>query len=413
MIFVTKYFFLQSFFRRSSSPTLWGRLGAGLFLLFFLANPTQGQTNEDALLERNIKESSNGYLYGEAVGETLEEALASARALLRPYIETDELKNAVINWRGVASSITDSALYLVRPRGNRTRAIVYLKQQDIPALIEKYSKLGPRTEETGPIVSIPSTGSTDREMEEMIEIIKAHPGDYIFAEATGATRGRAERTAQEQLGRPIMRIIAEYPAIDLDRELIENIAYDTECIALRQGNAFYALAYIKLSSFRCNLEKGITSGRSKCEDEQIAHTAPATASTPASTSAPVHTPALTAQPVIAHAAGNMAEAPANIPAPPSEKPVPSLLTDIMNIKTINELRDLFIVSKNRGKLVYGQLSTMNNPESSYLVAFSETGEILTFYGTGTTIRKNLLTGAPEQHREAYPEGRFMWFQLFE
>jgi len=385
---------------------------AGLLLLLFvfLTYHAAGQTNDDANLEREIKEESNGYIYSEAVGDTQEEALTQARSLFRPYIETDELKNAIINWRGVTSSIVDSAQYLVKPRGNKIRAIVFLKRQDVPALIEKYSKQVPKSEESGPVVTVPTSSSNDKELEEMIAMIKAHPNDYIFAENTGTTRGRAEKSAQEQLGRPIMRIIADYPAINMDKDLIENIAYDTECIALRRGSSFYALAYIRISSFRCNLEKGITSGRSKCEDEVFVnstHTSTQTSTTEQTSSE--STVVQTTQTVITQVTDDYHDLGQSV----KESPASTLLTDIMSIRTINELRDMFIANKNKGKLVYGQLSTMSNPENSYLVVFNDVGEILTFYGTGINVRKNLFKGAVEQYREAYPEGRFMWFQLFE
>ncbi len=377
----------------------------GILLFASVGFDVAGQTNNDANLEREIKDNSKGYLYGEAVGDTQEDALSSARNMLRPSIETDDLKKAVINWKDVAATIVDSAQYLVKPRGNKTRAIVYLQQKDLPGLIEKYSKQGVKIEKSEPAIVPAGNRASDQEKEEMIRKIKEHPEDYIFDDGIGSTQGKAEKSAQEKLGRPIMRIIADYPAISMDKDMVESIAYDTECIALRQGNVFYVLAYIRLSSFHCNLKRGVISGRSKCEDEVIVENTPKPDAAPARPTEIA--PAGTNGPVVVDLQETAVAEPEKNNAPPA------LLQNIMNTKTINELRDVFIANKNRGKLVYGQISTMSSPESSYLVVYNDVGEILTFYGAGTSTRKNLLTGALEQYKEVYPEGRVMWFQIFE
>ncbi|GHT24508.1 hypothetical protein FACS189430_09520 [Bacteroidia bacterium] len=350
-----------------------------------------------------IKEAKNGYLYGEAVGNTEEEALAQARSILKPAIETESRKISAptMNWSYVMTSIVDSAQYFVKPRGNKSRVIVYLLQSDLPTLIKQYSESSPLPLPPPPLPPPTATATaTSAGCDEgMIQRIKTSD-DYLWGEGTAITRGKAIVNAQQELIRPVKKIMSEYEALNYDTETVEAVIYDVESCAVKQGKVFYAFAYLRQSAFHCNLQQSIISGQSSCEGA----TRTVVAQTPDNTREEASHQDTDSNP-LSEDSGLEAS---------SVTDFSPLMKEIISKKDINELvRDVFAVNKQKGKLAYGMLSSMTSPEESYLAVYNAAGDILTIYGKGTSERQNLNTGTMESYNEVYPDGKVIWFQLYE
>ena len=106
----------------------------------------------------------------------------------------------------------------------------------------------------------------------------------------------------------------------------------------------------------------------------------------------------------------------NFPTPPVGKPAPTgnaLLDEILGAYNIFELSDFFLKERNRGSLAYGMSNTMTTPGNSYLIYYQNDGTIAAVYDKGSENRKNLLTGATENHITKYRNFRYLWFQLYQ
>jgi len=404
-----------------------------------------GQTN-DVDMELEVKSLPDEYLFDETTMRTEEEALAESRNKLRSKIENEtNLKNREVTWQSIISAIVDNAPYLVKPRGEMKRVLIYVKKDDLPVLIEKYknSVSVPAFNKTTNISSQNSTIDATSD-DEKIAMIKSHPNEYRFAEGTGSNRGNAQSNARLQLAPHIRRLIAiDYPSINATDVLIKEISDDTEVIAVRQGNIFNAFAYVNIKCLKYNLERGINSGR--CDDELPPDTtSTANNQLEASTSSISFAENgeqktftitsginwnvtrggaswLTLSPaagsgnatvVVAAAANKGTQRTATITISSSnvtaieisvtQAAAGSILEVIMKAKTMNELYDILIPAKNNGKLVFGQVTSTADPDA-YLVMYDNEGRIVNFYNPGSQ------GGRPG----ASAGRRLLWFKLFE
>ena len=358
---------------------------AMFMLVAFAGNEAAGQTN-DVDMELVVKTSPNDYLFDETTMKTEEEALAESRNKLRPKIENEtDLKNKEVTWQSIISAIVDNAPYLVKPRGEMKRALVYVKKDDLPVLIEKYKKTVqpapiPAPHNSGQNAAINPSGD-----DEKIAMIKSRPDEYLFAEGTGANRGNAQSNARLQMAPHIRRLIAiNYPAINATDALIKEISDDTEVIAVRQGNVFHAFAYVYISCLKYNLEQGVNSGR--CDEEQPIPQPPAN-----------HHPE-TSVPSLSSSENGKQKTMSDTPSAAG-----AILEVILKSKTMNELYDILIPAKNKGKLVFGQVTPATDPDA-YQVMYDHEGRIVNFYGPGL----------PAGVKPAADAGRrFLWFKMFE
>ena len=89
-----------------------------------------------------------------------------------------------------------------------------------------------------------------------------------------------------------------------------------------------------------------------------------------------------------------------------------MLDKILTFRKIDELQRYFVEQKEKGKLMFGKLSSVVTPEQCYMVIFSRSGEVTAILGKGTTTRCNLTKGTEGDRLENYPNQGKVWFQLY-
>lgn len=90
----------------------------------------------------------------------------------------------------------------------------------------------------------------------------------------------------------------------------------------------------------------------------------------------------------------------------------AMLDKILTFRKVDELQRYFAEQKEKGKLMFGKLSSVVTPEQCYMVVFSRSGEVTAILGKGTTTRRNLTKGTDGDRLENYPNQGKVWFQLY-
>lgn len=89
-----------------------------------------------------------------------------------------------------------------------------------------------------------------------------------------------------------------------------------------------------------------------------------------------------------------------------------MLDKILTFRKIEELQRYFVEQKEKGKLMFGKLSSAVTPEQCYMVIFSRSGEVTAILGKGMATRRNLTKGTEGDRLENYPNQGKVWFQLY-
>lgn len=90
----------------------------------------------------------------------------------------------------------------------------------------------------------------------------------------------------------------------------------------------------------------------------------------------------------------------------------AMLDHILTFKKIDELQRYFVQQKEKGKLMFGKLSTAVTPEKCYMVVFSRSGEVIAILDKGNGTRRNLTQGTDDDRLENYKGQGKVWFQLY-
>ena len=159
-------------------------------ILICAGNPVSAQTNgedEKRIVEREIK-TSGLYLYGEAVGKDKAEATKLAKSMLISEINREVMNHP--EWQFAKTIKADAVEYAADmidlARGNRVRAIAYLKKDNIQAIFsndtpkiqlsdKKEDKKKEKEKEPETAVNvIPETaGATNEPVSEQSELLKS------------------------------------------------------------------------------------------------------------------------------------------------------------------------------------------------------------------------------------------------
>lgn len=89
-----------------------------------------------------------------------------------------------------------------------------------------------------------------------------------------------------------------------------------------------------------------------------------------------------------------------------------MLDQILTFKKIEDLQRYFVRKKEEGKLMFGKLDSAVTPEKCYMVIFSRSGEVVAILDKGVTNRRNLTSGAENDHVDNYRGYGKVWFQLY-
>ena len=95
----------------------------------------------------------------------------------------------------------------------------------------------------------------------------------------------------------------------------------------------------------------------------------------------------------------------------SDKTV-SLLNQIVSAPSLYEIHNILVENKKTGKVAYGTMDKLTEPEKAYFIVYKKTGEIIAILDKGSIDkRKDLLTGEMKG-KEILEQNQVIWFQLY-
>lgn len=233
------------------------RIISGLILLASaLAAYSQEADDETAkrALEREIK-TSGLYLYGEAVGNTKNEAVDMAKAAL-----TSEINKEIINnpeWQHAKSIQAKDLEYNIDnidlPRGNKVRVITYIKKENIQVIFDNKSpdiQLADKKEEK----------KSKKEEKKAVAEEKKEAVEEKKEEVTVTEQTAAVNTGENQPSGVLESILKAGSAQQVNKILLENknkgkVAYGRMETLTDPANA-YLLVYKRTGELVSVFDKG-------------------------------------------------------------------------------------------------------------------------------------------------------------
>lgn len=88
------------------------------------------------------------------------------------------------------------------------------------------------------------------------------------------------------------------------------------------------------------------------------------------------------------------------------------LDRIIAMKTISQVQTYFVAEKKAGRMMFGKMDSVVNPEKCYLLIFSRDGKVVAVLNRGKDSRVNLTTGKAGDSHTNYPGHGVIWFLLY-
>jgi len=214
--------------------------------------------------------------------------------------------------------------------------------------------------------------------------------NYLYGQATADTKEDAVKFSKKDLECRINEELLEHYDWQFAKTIQgKDVEYYVEMIDLRQGSKYYVIAYIKKESLKAIFYSD-KMPEIKLIDKKV---------TPQVEEKSQQTMVM--------------EMPTQQSKTIMEAPTlqGDLLTQIVTAASLDEIQTILISNKRRGKVVYGTMDKLFQPEEAYFIVYN-IGEIVAILDKEyNNTRRDLISGKI-YGKEILNNNQILWFQLF-